>query len=157
MTTTIQIAPVRKSVVVEATPERAFEVFTAGINRWWPKTHGIGKAPIRESFIEPYAGGRWYTKCEDGTDVVVGHVRIWQPPERLVMSFEVTADFKPEPRPAFASEVEVHFVALPQGQTRVEVEHRDFERMGAAAGEKMQGAVQGWAALLELFAKQVAA
>jgi len=157
VTTTIQIAPVRKSVVVQASPERAFEVFTAGINRWWPKTHGIGKAPIRESFIEPYAGGRWYTKCEDGADVVVGHVRLWQPPERLVMSFEVTADFKPEPHPAFASEVEVRFVALSEGQTRVEVEHRDFERMGATAGEKMQGAVEGWAALLELFAKQLAA
>jgi len=55
---TIQIAPVRKSVVVQATPQRAFEVFTAGIDRWWPKTHGIGAAPIRESIIEPYVGGR---------------------------------------------------------------------------------------------------
>jgi uncharacterized protein YndB with AHSA1/START domain len=152
---TISIAPVRKSVVVQASPEKAFEVFTARINRWWPKSHGIGAAPIRESIIEPFVGGRWYTKCEDGTDVVVGHVRIWQPAERFVVSWEIGADWKPEARVAFASEVEVRFLADAPGRTRVELEHRDFERMGAAAGETMRKGVDGgWPTLLELFAKE---
>jgi hypothetical protein len=53
---TINIAPVRKSVVVAATPQRAFDVFTAGIDRWWPKSHGIGAAPIQQSIIEPFVG-----------------------------------------------------------------------------------------------------
>jgi len=155
MNATVKIAPVRKTILVAATPQRAFEVFTSAIDRWWPKTHGLGATPIRESFIEPYVGGRWYTRHEDGTDVVVGHVRLWQPPERLLVTFEASGDWKPDPRPAFTSEIEVRFVALPAGGTRVELEHRNFERMGVAAGEKMRGAVDsGWPGLLELFAKQ---
>ena len=59
--TVIRIAPVRKTVRVKASPQTAFEVFTAGIDRWWPKTHGIGTAPLRESVIEPFVGGRWYS------------------------------------------------------------------------------------------------
>jgi uncharacterized protein YndB with AHSA1/START domain len=151
----ITIAPVRKSIVVQASPQRAFEVFTTGIDRWWPKTHGIGEAPVKESIIEPFVGGRWYTKCEDGTDVVVGHVRIWQPAERFVVSWEISANWKPDPRLAFASEVDVRFVAEAAGQTRVELEHRNFERMGEAAGETMRKGVDGgWPTLLDLFAKE---
>ena len=83
MNRTISIAPVRKTIVVQATPERAFAVFTAGLDRWWPKTHGIGSAPVRESIIEPFVGGRWYTKCEDGSEAVVGHISVWLPSERF--------------------------------------------------------------------------
>jgi hypothetical protein len=152
---TIRIAPVRKSIVVQATPEEAFEVFTARIDRWWPKTHGVGSAPVRESIIEPFVGGRWYTKCEDGTEAVVGHVRIWLPAERFVVSWEISAAWKPDARLAFASEVEVRFLADGAGRTRVELEHRDFERMGSEAGETMRKGVDGgWPALLELFAKE---
>jgi hypothetical protein len=91
MNRTISIAPVRKTVVVETTPQRAFDVFTAGIDRWWPKSKGIGAAPIRESIIEPFEGGRWYTKFEDGTEAVVGHVLVWRPGERFVVSWEISA------------------------------------------------------------------
>jgi uncharacterized protein YndB with AHSA1/START domain len=151
----ISIAPVRKSIVVQASPERAFEVFTAGIDRWWPKTHGIGEAPVKESLIEPFEGGRWYTKCEDGTDVIVGHVRVWQPAERFVVSWEISANWKPDARAAFASEVEVRFVAEAAGRTRVELEHRNFERMGEVAGETMRKGVDGgWPTLLDLYAKE---
>jgi uncharacterized protein YndB with AHSA1/START domain len=154
---TIQIAPVLKSVVVEASPERAFAVFTAGIDRWWPKSHGIGATPITESIIEPFVGGRWYTRCEDGADVVIGHVLVWQPAERFAVSWEISADWKPDARAAFASEVEVRFRAESGGRTRVELEHRNFERMGAEAGEKMRRGVDGgWPGLLELFAKEAA-
>ena len=153
----ITIAPVRKSIVVQATPQRAFEVFTAGIDRWWPKTHGIGETPVKESIIEPFVGGRWYTRCEDGKDVTVGHVRIWLPAQRFVVSWEINANWKPDARPAFASEVDVRFVAEAAGVTRVELEHRDFERMGETAGETMRKGVDGgWPTLLDLFAKQAA-
>ncbi|MDP9012972.1 MAG: SRPBCC family protein [Pseudomonadota bacterium] len=153
MNRTLQIAPVRKTILVQAAPERAFEVFTAGIDRWWPKTHGIGAAPIRESIIEPFVGGRWYTTCEDGTEVVVGHVGVWQPPERFVVSWEIGATWKPDARAAFASEVDVRFVADTAGRTRVELEHRNFERMGMAEGETMRNSVDGgWPSILELFA-----
>jgi uncharacterized protein YndB with AHSA1/START domain len=154
---TIEIAPVRKSVVVDASPPQAFAVFTSGINRWWPKSHGIGATPITASVIEPFVGGRWYTRHEDGTDVVIGHVRVWQPAERLVISWEVSAEWKPDPRPAVSSEVDVRFTAEPSGRTRVDLEHRNFERMGAAAGEKMRKDVDGgWPHLLALYAKDAA-
>ena len=154
MNRTIEIAPVRKSVLVDASPPQAFAVFTSGINRWWPKSHGIGAGPIRESVIEPLVGGRWFTRHEDGNDVVIGHVRVWQPAERLVVSWEVSADWKPDPRPEFTSEVEVRFTAEAGGRTRVDLEHRNFERLGAAAGEKLRKDVDGgWPHLLDLYAK----
>ena len=151
----IEIAPVRKSVVVEASPERAFSAFTAGIDRWWPKSHHLGETPPQQSIIEPFVGGRWYTRHEHGAEVVVGHVLVWQPPERLAVTWEISPEWKPDPRPAFTSEVEVRFMAAAGGRTRVELEHRNFERLGAAGGEKMRKDVDGgWAALLELFANE---
>ena len=156
MNRTIEIAPVRKSVVVEASPPQAFAAFTAGIDRWWPKSHGIGTTPISQSVIEPFVGGRWYTRHEDGSDVVIGHVRVWEPAQRLVVSWEISSEWKPDPRPAFTSEVEVRFTAEAAGRTRVELEHRNFERLGAAAGEKMRKDVDGgWPALLDIYAKDV--
>lgn len=155
MNPTVSIAPVRKSVVVQATAQHAFEVFTMRIDRWWPKSHGIGAAPIRESIIEPFVGGRWYTRCEDGSEVVVGHVRVWQPAVNFVVSWEISAAWKPDARVALASEVEVRFVAETDARTRVELEHRNFERMGAAEGETMRKSVDGgWPALLGLFANE---
>jgi uncharacterized protein YndB with AHSA1/START domain len=154
---TLCIAPVRKTVIVQATPERAFEVFTARVDRWWPKSHGIGPAPVRESVIEPFVGGRWYSICEDGTAVTLGRIRAWQPGERLTVSWEINAQWKPDARPEFTSEVDVKFLREAGGGTRVELEHRGFERMGAADGEKMRNDVdRGWPGLLDLYAKAVA-
>jgi hypothetical protein len=154
----ISIAPVRKTIVVQTTPEKAFEVFTAGLDRWWPKSHSIGAAPLRESIIEPFVGGRWYSKCEDGSEAVVGHVSVWQPGHCFVVSWEISAQWKPDARAALASEVEVRFVAETAGGTRVELEHRNFERMGVPDGETMRNGVDGgWPGLLELFAREVAA
>ncbi|MBS0393267.1 MAG: SRPBCC family protein [Proteobacteria bacterium] len=157
MNRTVAIAPVRKTIRVATTPEHAFEVFTAGIDRWWPKTHGIGAAPLRETIIEAYAGGRWYTRHEDGAEVTVGHVRVWEPGKRFVFSWEISAQWKPDPRTAYASEVEVRFTAEADGTTRVDLEHRDFERMGDPDGATMRAAVDGgWASILELFAREAA-
>jgi uncharacterized protein YndB with AHSA1/START domain len=155
MSPTIAIAPVRKSVMVKATPEHAFEVFTARVDRWWPKAKGIGATPIRQSIIEPFVGGRWYTIFEDGREAVVGHVRVWQPGKQFVVSWEIDSKWKPDSRAAMASEVEVRFVADAGNSTRVELEHRNFERMGAAEGEVMRTGVDGgWPAMLDLFAQE---
>jgi len=157
LNTRIRIAPVRKSLLVAASPERAFEVFTALIDRWWPKAHGLGTTPVVASVIEPFVGGRWYTRHEDGAEVTVGHVRAWEPPGRFVVGWEISADWKPEPRVALSSEVEVRFIAEGE-RTRVELEHRDFERMGAEGGATMRKGVDGgWPAILELYAREVAA
>jgi len=158
MSRTIAIAPVRKSILVQASIQKAFEVFTAGIDRWWPKDKGIGQGLVVRSVIEPFRGGRWYTTFEDGSEAVVGHVRVWQPFERFVVSWEINGAWKSESRVEFASEVDVRFIADTADRTRVELEHRDFERMEANTGEKLRGDVDnGWPGMLERFAKEVSA
>ena len=156
MTSTIRIAPVRKSVVVNATPEYAFNVFTAKMDRWWPKSHSVGSAPVQSSIIEPFVGGRWYTRCEDGSEVVVGHVLVWQPGVQLTVTWEINAAWKPDSRVGFASEVDVRFLPDESGGTRVELEHRNFERMGDTDGASMRDGVEkGWPGLLGLFSAEV--
>lgn len=157
MTLTLTIAPVRKSIVVRATPEHAFEVFTAQLDRWWPPGHTFGSAPVRHSVIEPQVGGRWVSTCEDGSEAVVGHVLVWEPGRRFVVTWEINAQWKSDPRPRFTSEVEVRFASVGDG-TRVDLEHRHFERMGEADGQRTRGAVDGgWPGLLERFARAAAA
>jgi len=157
VTVSNEIAPVRRSLVVDASPGRAFEVFTAGIDRWWPKAKSIGSAPLRESTIEPFVGGRWKCLCEDGSGYTVGHVRIWEPASRLVVTWEINGQWKSDPRPEATSEVEVRFIAEADGRTRVELEHRHFERMGPVDGGAMQMAVtNGWPGMLDLYAAVVA-
>jgi len=152
MSQTLKIAPVRKSLIVKAAQAHAFEVFTNRLDSWWPKTHGIGASPIEKSLIEPRQGGRWYTTHQDGSETVVGHMLVWEPPHRIVFSWEISAAWKPDP--AVGSEVEVRFVAQDPRTTRVELEHRKFEVMGREDGEKMRGSVDGgWPGLLELFKK----
>ncbi len=150
MTKTIDIAPVQKSVTVNAAQAHAFDVFVNGIDRWWPKTHGIGSAPIVRQIIEPRPGGRWYSTHEDGSEAISGHVLAWEPPHRVVFSWEISAQWKPDP--AVASEVEVRFIAESPTRTRVELEHRKFEALGEPGGATMRGAVDGgWPGILELF------
>ena len=153
MTKTFAIAPVRKSLVVNATQAHAFDVFTNRLDHWWPKGHGIGSTPVKQSVIEPRKGGRWYTTHEDGSAIVVGHMKVWEPPHRIVFSWEVSANWKPDP--FVASEVEITFTAEDARTTRVELEHRNFEALGQEDGAKMRGSVDGgWPGLLELFKKQ---
>ena len=156
MNKTITIAPVRKSITVQASPLYAFDVFTAGLDRWWPKAHSIGSAPLIESVLEPGVGGRWLSRHSDGTEAVIGHVMKWVPGECFVVTWEISADWKPDSRAAFASEVEVRFEADGEGGTRVLLEHRNFERMGAEPGQTMRDGVDnGWPGLLALFSAAV--
>jgi uncharacterized protein YndB with AHSA1/START domain len=154
---TIQIAPVKRSVVVAVNAKFAFEFYTARLDAWWPKSHSIGDAPLKKSVFEPFVGGRWYAIHDDGRQSVVGHVLVWQPGERVVHTWEINGEWKSDPRVEFTSEVEVRFIAEGPERTRVEVEHRHFERMGEAAGIAMHDAVgRGWPDLLELYAQALA-
>jgi len=152
---TIVPAPVRKSVRVGAPPERAFKVFTDGIGRWWPKTHHIGAADLDALVIEPKAGGRWYERGVDGSECDVGKVLVWEPPARLVLAWQLTADWKFDP--GLITEVEVRFLADGANATRVELEHRDLERYGERA-DGVRATIdssEGWNGILQLF-KQAA-
>jgi uncharacterized protein YndB with AHSA1/START domain len=153
MSTQIRPAPVRSSVHVNAAPERAFEVFTSGIGRWWPKSHKIGQADLDRPVIEPQVGGRWYELDVDGSECEIGEVLVWEPPSRLVLIWQLTPEFAYDPN--LKTEVEVRFTPDGEG-TRVDLEHRDLERMGDKA-EAMRETVSGpggWPALLQLYADE---
>ncbi len=88
MTLTLTIAPVRRTLHVNLSAEKAFDLFANGIDRWWPRTHHPGSSPMAAAVIEPFAGGRWYHRCADGSESPFGHVLVWQPPERLLLAWD---------------------------------------------------------------------
>jgi uncharacterized protein YndB with AHSA1/START domain len=148
---------VRESVTVNATPQQAFEVFTADHGSWWPRTHHIGKTPMVEGHIECRPGGRCYSVHEDGTECDWGKILVWEPPHRLVIAWQITHQWGYNPNPAEASEVEVRFISLGEHATRVDLEHRFFERMGPG-GQEMRNAVDaGWPKLLDMFVSRCSA
>ena len=150
MTTTVTIAPVRKSIRVSASPAHAFDVFTSGLGRWWPLDHGIGKTPRKAMVMETHLGGYWYELAQDGSRTDIGKITVWEPPKRFVMSWDINSRWQPDT--TVSSEVVVRFIPEGANATRVELEHRRFEQMGAEAGEKMRKDVDGgWPGLLEQF------
>jgi uncharacterized protein YndB with AHSA1/START domain len=155
--TSVAETAVRKSIVVNASVDHAFKVFTEGYDSWWPRSHHIGKSPMTKAIIEGKVGGRCYTEQQDGTECDWGQVLVWEPPHRLTFAWQITHEWGYQPDLAQSSEVEIRFTAEPGGRTRVDLEHRHFERHGAG-GDDMRmkvDAPNGWGGLLELF-KQTA-
>jgi len=151
------VISVKKHVVVETNQQRAFRTFTDGIDRWWPREHHIGKSPLDRVVLEPRPGGRWYAVCQDGSEVDTGKVLVWEPPDRLVLAWQITAQWQYDP--AFSTELEVRFVAEGPRRTRVELEHRQLERYGAEA-EKLRAlfdADDAWARHLAALARTAVA
>jgi Activator of Hsp90 ATPase homolog 1-like protein len=146
---------VSKEITVEASQARAFDVFTRELGAWWPlATHHIGTAPAETAIIEPRAGGRWFERSADGRECEWGRVLVWDPPGRLVLSWEISADFKHDE--SIDTEVEVSFVSLGPALTRVELEHRRLDSYGAAV-DKMRGifdSENGWTWILRSFASR---
>ena len=132
MTQTITPAPIQRSVQIKVSPARAFEIFTAGASRWWLKTHSISatKSPIKDVVIEPRAGGRWFERGEDGSECDWGKVLAWEPPSRLLLAWQINADFKYDP--SLLTEVEIRFTPAASG-TLVELEHRLSSAWASAA------------------------
>lgn len=145
-------ADVHVNVTVDISRERAFEVYTRELDSWWPREHHIGKAPLKEAFMEPRLGGRLYEKGVDGSECDWGVVLAWEPPARLVFAWQINGEWTYEPDLALSSEVEVRFTALGPKQTRVELIHRHFERHGASAEAIRQGVSRGWPTVMDLFA-----
>lgn len=146
-------APVRKSISVRTGAERAFEVFTAGMDSWWPRSHHIGTAPMKRTVVECRVGGRCYSEQSDGTECDWAKITAWEPPRRFVMTWTINSRWQYEPDLSKASEVEVWFTPQADGTTRVDLEHRHFDRVGAG-WETMRASVDsdgGWAGLLKLY------
>jgi uncharacterized protein YndB with AHSA1/START domain len=145
---------IRKVIRVNAPPAVAWRVFTEQMRTWWPlTTHKIGASAAVDAIIEPHAGGRWYERGDDGSTCDWGRVLVWEPPARLLLTWEITADWKHDP--ALHTEVDVHFVPDGTG-TRVELEHRGLDRYGDRR-DKMRGifdSAGGWSGILERFSAQ---
>jgi uncharacterized protein YndB with AHSA1/START domain len=147
------LEPVRKSLHIRASAERAFRVFTAEMDSWWPKTHHIGSSPMKGIVIEGRRGGAIYTEQEDGTPCPWGTVLAWEPPYRFVMAWQVSPQWQYEPDLEKCSEVEVRFTPADDGTTLVELEHRDLQRHGGACATMREkvNAEGGWGGLLAAF------
>jgi hypothetical protein len=151
-------APVVRTITVRATPERAFEIFTTGMTRWWPDTHSIRTtdAPIAEVVLEPRVGGRWFERSTDGTECSWGYVIAWEPSKRLVLAWQLNAEWQFEP--ALITEVEVLFRSQDSETTLVRLEHRKLEAFRDSAGKVRQAISSqgGWDLLLKAYADSVA-
>ncbi len=120
MTTTIDHTlnvPVSKSITVKAGAAHAFQVFTEGFDTWWPRSHHIGKSPMKKAIIEGKIGGRCYSEQIDGTDCDWGQILVWEPPQRFVIAWQISPGWGYEPDLAKSSEVEVRFTPEPDGST----------------------------------------
>jgi uncharacterized protein YndB with AHSA1/START domain len=158
MSTQSVAAPVRTSIVVEATKERAFAVFTADIGSWWPADKHILAGELAEMEFEPRVGGRIIDRAVDGSESRWARVLAYEPPDRLVFSWDISLSWQIETDPARCSEVEVRFIAEGAERTRVELEHRGLERHGDG-WEAMRDAVAspgGWGDGLRSFAAYLA-
>ena len=150
---------VRKLITVEASQERAFEVWTSEFDSWWPRSHHIGEADLAATVLEPGVGGRVYERGVDGSECDWGRVLVWEPPSRLVVSWQLNGEWKFEPDLEQASEYEVRFIAEGPATTRVEFEHRNIERHGEAAPKLFEAfnSDGGWGGILKEFADAVEA
>jgi uncharacterized protein YndB with AHSA1/START domain len=157
MSLKIAPAPVRKTLQVKASQARCFEVFAAGMGRWWPATHSVAKSPQKAVVVEPKVGGRWYERGEDGSECDWGRVLVWEPSARLVLAWQLGADWKFDPD--LVTEVEVRFIPEGERLTRVEFEHRGLEAYGERA-EAVRNSISspgGWPGILEAYAAIAAA
>jgi uncharacterized protein YndB with AHSA1/START domain len=154
MTTQSPDTVVRTEIVVGASVEQAFRAFTEQFDQIKPREHNMLGDDIAESSFEPRAGGRVYDRGVDGSECQWGRVLAYEPPGRIVFSWDISPQWQIESDPARTSEVEVRFVTEGDGRTRVALEHRHLDRHGDG-WEGMRegvGGDQGWPLYLQRFA-----
>jgi uncharacterized protein YndB with AHSA1/START domain len=123
-------AVVRKQIVVDAPIERAFSVFTEGFGDFKPPEHNLLRSAIAETVFEPRVGGHIYDRGVDGSECRWARILAYEPPTRVVFSWDIGPTWQIEPDPDNTSEVEVRFVAESPDRTRVDLEHRNIDRHG---------------------------
>lgn len=149
------IAPVVVDVTVRVPIAVAFHAFTADFHRWWPASHHVGAQDPETVVLEPFPGGRWFERAPDGAECLWGEVVAWEPPHRILLAWGLDGTWTYRAGQENASQVEVRFTALPDGATRVVLEHSGFEAHGATATTLRDGVGSegGWASLLALYAR----
>jgi uncharacterized protein YndB with AHSA1/START domain len=159
MTVETPTSSVQTSIVVNAPIERAFTIFTEQMGSWWPPDMHILEAPLAEMVFEPREGGRIYDVGTDGSECQWSRVLAYEPPTRVVISWDINLQWQIETDPARTSEVEIRFSGEDDNRTRVDLEHRNLDRHGDG-WEGMRNAVGspgGWRKGLAAFTEAIAA
>ncbi|HZC52095.1 MAG TPA: SRPBCC family protein [Mycobacterium sp.] len=145
---------VRRQIVVEAPIERAFSVFTERFGDFKPPEHNLLQVAISETVFEPKVGGHIYDRGIDGSECRWARVLAYDPPDRVVFSWDISPRWQIETDPDNTSEVEVRFIAETPHRTRVELEHRNIDRHGSGWQSVSDGVAgdDGWPLYLDRFA-----
>jgi uncharacterized protein YndB with AHSA1/START domain len=157
MSTRVRDTTVRAEIVVEAPLERAFSAFTEGFGRFKPPEHNLLAVEIAETVFEPRVGGYLYDRGVDGSECRWARVLAYEPPHRVVLSWDISPQWQLETDPDKTSEWEARFVPETELRTRVELEHRNLERHGEGWQEEREGVAGdgGWPLYLQRFAEVV--
>jgi uncharacterized protein YndB with AHSA1/START domain len=137
--------PLRITFDVACPPDRAFELWTAQTTTWWPTSHTVSGRPDVEVVIEPGVGGRIYERTPDGGEHDWGQVIAWDPPARIAYLWHLRQDR------ADATEVEITFAAAERRGTRMSIEHRGWQALGARGPDQRELNQRGWDGLLPHF------
>jgi uncharacterized protein YndB with AHSA1/START domain len=153
MTAQAQDTSVQRQVVVDAPLERAFAVFTERFGEIKPREHNLLQAEIAATVFEPRVGGHIYDRGVDGSECHWARVLVFEPPNRVVFSWDISPAWQIESDPSRTSEVEVRFIPESEGRTRVELEHRHLDRHGEGWESERDGIASGdgWPLYLERF------
>lgn len=151
--TTQAAAPIRHSILVQVPIAHAFKVFTEDFGSFKPREHNILAVPIAETVFEPYVGGHIYDRGVDGSECRWARVLAYEPPSRLLLSWDLNPRWQIESDPDRTSEWEVSFTAESDSRTRVEIVHRNLERHGEGWESVRDGvgSEQGWPLYLRRF------
>jgi uncharacterized protein YndB with AHSA1/START domain len=155
MTTQVKDTTVRVEIVVAAPLERAFSVFTEDFGAFKPREHNLLAVEIAETVFEPRVGGYLYDRGVDGSECRWARVLAYEPPHRVVLSWDISPQWQLENDPEKSSEWEVRFGAESPDRTRVELEHRNLERHGESWEVVRDGVAGsgGWPIYLQRFAE----
>jgi uncharacterized protein YndB with AHSA1/START domain len=145
---------VRRQIVVEAPIDKAFAVFTERFGDFKPPEHNLLASPIAETVFEPRVGGHIYDRGQDGSECHWARVLVYEPPQRVVFSWDIGPTWQVETEPENTSEVEVLFTAEGPERTRVELEHRNLDRHGPGWESVRDGVGHdaGWPLYLDRYA-----
>jgi uncharacterized protein YndB with AHSA1/START domain len=157
MTTQAQDTSVRSEVVVNVPIERAFSVFTEDFDSIKPREHNLLAVDIAETVFEPREGGRIYDRGVDGSECHWARVLAYEPPHRVVFSWDISPQWQIETDPDKTSEVEARFISEAPDRTRVELEHRNLDRHGDGWESERDGVggEGGWPLYLQRFTELV--